>query len=167
MIDRVAKPACVALRVAAIALTTCVASSVITAAGAHAHGTAKRGIEVDHAYALPAGAESGYGSVFFRSIRNRGDRDDRLIAARSPVADAVIFRVRSADDPAHIETVDGIPFPVGVKRPMRHRDHHQLRLEGLKGPLVVGERFPLTLHFAHAGEIEVSVWVQAPDDTAH
>ena len=35
-------------------------------------------------------------------------------------------------------------------------------LMGLQRPLVLGERFALTLRFERAGEREVMVWVQQP-----
>ena len=61
-----------------------------------------------------------------------------------------------------MRAIDGIALPPGTEVRLRHGGEHHLMLLGLKQPLLVGDRFPLTLRFERAGEREVMVWVQQP-----
>ncbi|MCC2097410.1 MAG: copper chaperone PCu(A)C, partial [Hyphomicrobiales bacterium] len=53
-------------------------------------------IAIDDAYARSAGARAIAGAAFFM-IENHGTEDDRLIAARSPVAERVELHTHIAD----------------------------------------------------------------------
>jgi copper(I)-binding protein len=48
----------------------------------------------------------------------------------------------------------------GKPVPMRPTGRH-LRLVGLNGPLVLGNRFSLVLDFLNAGEVEIEAYVEA------
>jgi periplasmic copper chaperone A len=92
---------------------------------------------------------------------------DRLIGAASPVAamaqvhemamDAGVMRMR--------EVGGGLALPAGKKVTLAPGGYH-LMLMGLKHQLKPGERFPLTLSFAHAPALTVEVVVGAPGASA-
>jgi len=112
-------------------------------------------IEVAHPWAAPSVTEA---AAMFASIVNNGARPDRLIGGTTPVASAVIFR---AHDGTPLEYYDLLP-----KRPVNLRPGRRyIALRGLKSPLALDDTFPLTLRFAEAGSITISVVVEAgPED---
>jgi copper(I)-binding protein len=58
------------------------------------------------------------------------------------------------------EVADGLPIPAGGSVVLKPGSHNVM-LIGLKKPLTAGEKFPLTLTFEKAGNISVTVPVQA------
>jgi copper(I)-binding protein len=93
-------------------------------------------------------------------IRNDGDDADRLLGGTTPVAARVV--------PHHAHLVHGqremTPLPEGIVIPPHTTltlepgaDH--LMLSGLRQTLIEGHTFPLTLHFARAGDVPVTVSV--------
>ena len=114
-------------------------------------------IHIIHPWAAPSATDA---AAMFVELRNDGPRADRLIAATTPVAGAVIFRERGG---APLEYFELLP-----RRPVRLRPGRRyIALRDLKRPLGLDENFPLTLRFALAGSIAVSVVVEAgPEDDA-
>lgn len=137
-------------------------ASVAFAGPVQSHGVAVGALQIDHPYALPTEPGQTEGRVYFRSLRNEGAQEDRLVAAQTPRAPVVRLQ--------HVAVHGGgaQPLPVTIALPARsaqawrHDQAAPLVLQGLQRPLVLGERFVLTLHFAHAGPQEVVVWVQQP-----
>ena len=93
-------------------------------------------------------------------IRNDGDAADRLLGGSTPVAARVL--------PHHTRLVHGhremTPLPQGIVIPPHTTltlepgaDH--LMLSGLRETLIEGHTFPLTLQFARAGDVPVTVSV--------
>jgi copper(I)-binding protein len=131
---------------------------------AQAHGFRVGDIEIDHPYALPTVAGVPHGAVYFRRLRNRGQRADRLVGASTPAAGAVEFH-RSTLDEAQVmrmRPADAIELPAGSELRLRHGGSWHLMLIDLKQPLIQGQRFPMRLRFEIAGEQDVVVWVQQP-----
>jgi hypothetical protein len=60
------------------------------------------------------------------------------------------------------EVEGGIVLAPGQKVMMRPGGGLHVMLMQLKQPLKVGDTFPLTLEFEHAGKVEVTVVVQQP-----
>ena len=58
------------------------------------------------------------------------------------------------------EVAGGLPIPASGSVVLKPGSYHVM-LIGLKKPLTVGEKFPLTLTFEKAGNISVTVPVQA------
>ena len=56
---------------------------------------------------------------------------------------------------------DGLALAAGVTLTLQPRGYHLL-LIGLKAPLVVGDRVPVTLIFEQAGSLAVELTVEAP-----
>jgi periplasmic copper chaperone A len=123
-------------------------------ATAQAHSYKSGAIAIGHAWALPV--QYGDGQLFF-PIVNNGKTADELVAARSPVCTLIELRRNNRyDDPP----LNSIVLEPGKPLPMRPTGRH-LRLVGLSGPLVPGNRFTVILDFLNAGEVEIEVHVEA------
>ena len=115
-------------------------------------------ISITHPWVPPAVTEAA--ALFMRLVNNGADHE-RLIAASTPVAAAVIFR-------AH----DGTPleyFDLWPKRPVELAPGRRyIALRDLKDPLALDDTFPVTLRFAGAGAVTITAIVEAgpEDDTA-
>lgn len=132
-----------------------------------AHDFRAGAIVIDHPYATPTLAGVSNGAVYFRSLTNKGKTDDRLISATTPVAQSVELHRMSLDgDIMRMRATQAIELPAGQEVRMRHGSgqaaSQHLMLVNLKQPLVVGERFDITLKFEKSGETTVKVWVQQP-----
>lgn len=150
----------------------CVAALVLVLAGlamasAHAHATQVGDLTIDHPYATPTTPGSRTGAVHFRALVNRGRVADRLVGARTTLAESVQIQRRVMDgDVLRMRRIEAIEIPAGAQLKLRHDGDTQLTLLGLKASLQDGQRFSLWVRFERAGEHEVPVWVQAPRDTA-
>jgi copper(I)-binding protein len=111
-----------------------------------------------HARPTPPGITTG---VVYLVVMNHGAADDDLTGVSSPVAaSAGLYRsaVESgvlAGPPVSdfkIKANDGVTFKPGGLH---------IVLMGLKQPLRIGDMFPVTLNFAKAGPVDVTVTVQA------
>lgn len=129
------------------------AASCLWPLAAHAHSGKVGDIKLGHAWALPAPV--GDGQVFL-PLLNTGKTADALVAARCELAPLIELRRNARyDDPAETQ----FDLPPGKPLPMRPQGFH-LRLIGLAGPLVLGQRFPLVLDFLATGEAEIEVYVE-------
>ncbi|MBQ0960130.1 copper chaperone PCu(A)C [Ideonella sp. 4Y11] len=127
----------------------------LTTGSARAHDTRVGDLLIDHAYALPSAPGQDQGQAHLRKLSNRGVRPDRLLGASTPVAASVLLQ-------RHGLTVPAIELPPGIELSLRHDGEWRLLLQGLKAPLLNGQRFALLLRFEQAGECEVRAWVQQP-----
>jgi hypothetical protein len=143
-----------------------------------AHSYRHGALMVGHPWAQPT--EGQEGSAFFAAL-NTGAELDRLVEARTPIAQKVEFwapqdsadaarqglvdrlvdyvRTLWDDGDSGLVRVDAFLFPPGQPIPMRPDARH-LRLLDLTRPLVEGERFDLTLVFEKHGPITVEVRVE-------
>lgn len=132
---------------------------------AHAHDFKQGDLVIDHPYATPSLAGTRNGSVYFKGLRNRGSQADRLIAAKSAVAERVELHQMQMDGQImRMREVPAIELPARTEVNLRHggAGTHHLMLQGLKQPLKDGDRFDLELVFEKAGTRKVNVWVQTP-----
>ena len=132
---------------------------------AHAHDFKQGDLVIDHPYATPSLAGTRNGSVYFKGLRNRGGQADRLIAAKSAVAERVELHQMQMDGQImRMREVPAIELPARTEVNLRHggAGTHHLMLQGLKQPLKDGDRFDLELVFEKAGTRRVNVWVQTP-----
>ena len=121
---------------------------------ARAHSYTHGDIAIGHAWALPSEA-SGEGQAFVPMVNN-GKTADELVAARSSVWTQIELRRNNRyDDPP----LSSFVLEPGRPLPMRPTARH-LRLMGLKGPLLLDQRFAVILDFLNAGEIEVEFHVE-------
>ena len=87
---------------------------------------------------------------------------DRLVGASTPRAGMThLHSVDDAGGMARMRAVEGIEVPARRTVALAPQGTH-LMLMGLATPLVAGERFPMTLHFADSGDLRIEVRVQAP-----
>jgi periplasmic copper chaperone A len=134
---------------------------IAIAAPAFAQGTTTAPITVQHpwARATPAGAMTG---AVYMTLDNTSASADRLTGGSSDVADKVQIHEMSVVNGVMQmrQLADGLPVPAGGSVVLKPGSYHVM-LIGLKKPLTAGETFPLTLTFAKAGNISVTVAVQA------
>jgi len=129
--------------------------SLALAGEARAHSYKLGAIEIGHPWARPS--VTGKAAVFL-ALNNTGTETDRLIGGTTPIAKTVILR---AADGTPLEEMDLLP-----NRPLALRPGGKyIALLDLAAPLALDDRFPLTLRFADAGAIEVTVRVEdAPEE---
>jgi hypothetical protein len=121
---------------------------------ARAHSYMHGSIAIGHAWALPS-QTSGEGQAFVPMVNN-GSGPDELVAARSSVCTQIELRRNNRyDDPP----LRSFVLEPGRPLPMRPTARH-LRLMGLRGPLLLGQRFTAILDFLNAGEIEIEFYVE-------
>jgi periplasmic copper chaperone A len=108
-------------------------------------------ISITHPWVPPAVTEV---AALFLRIVNDGPTHERLIAASTPVAGAVIFRSHDGTPLEYYDLWPKRPLELGPGR-------RYIALRDLKGPLALDDAFPVALRFANAGEITVTAIVEA------
>jgi copper(I)-binding protein len=130
-------------------------------APALAQGAGNTSITVEQpwARATPTGAKTG---AVYMTLDNKSGAADRLTGASSDVADKLqIHEMKVENGVMQMRVVlDGLPIPAGGSVVLKPGSYHVM-LIGLKKPLTAGENIPLTLTFEKAGNISVTVPVQA------
>jgi periplasmic copper chaperone A len=139
------------LGLACVAIALAAARPLPAAAHSYKFGD----IAVGHVWVPPVGQDAE-GVPVYGPLLNRGKTPDSLVAASSPIAARVRFRV--AKD-GKTSWPDSIPLPPGRPLGLAPWRVH-LWLMGLKRPLKDGDRFDVTLTFAHAGTHTVQVLVE-------
>ena len=96
------------------------------------------------------------------TLDNKTNIVDRLTSVASDIADKVqIHEMSVVNGVMEMRPLaDGLPVPAGGSVVLKPGSYHVM-LIGLKKPLTAGETFPLTLTFEKAGNISVTVPVQA------
>ncbi len=90
-----------------------------------------------------------------------GAQDDKLVGLSAPVADTVQVHESSSQGGVMRmrQVTGGLPIPAG-KTVSLHPGGYHIMMIGLHAPLVAGQSFPLTLTFAHAAPVTVTVTVR-------
>ncbi len=141
------------------------AFALLTPLAAQAHGSQLGELSLRHPHAYPTLPGTTTGAVYLVAIRNQGERADRLLAASTTVAERVeLHRMQMDGDIMRMRAVTAIEVPAQATVSLRQgsSDGYHLMLFGLRRPLAAGDRFPLTLRFERAGEVEVEVRVETP-----
>tara|TARA_R110000782_G_scaffold64568_4_gene131548 strand:- start:95 stop:619 length:525 start_codon:yes stop_codon:yes gene_type:complete len=151
----------------AAALPAIVCGALLTSP-ASAHEYQLNDLYIDHpwARALPPNAPAG---AAYMRLENRGDTQEIMISAHSPIAEKVEVHENShVDGLMKMRRVDQVRLAPGVSVEFQPGGYHFM-LFGLKQTLVAGERFPLTLDFKNAGSIAVDVMIDenAPSASEH
>jgi periplasmic copper chaperone A len=130
-------------------------------APAFAQGTGNPSIIVEQPWsrATPKGAMTG---AVFMTLDNKSGTPDRLTGASSDVANKLqIHEMKVENGVMQMREIpDGLSIPAGGSVVLKPGSYHVM-LIGLKKPLTAGEKFPVTLTFEKAGNISVTVPVQA------
>ncbi len=120
-------------------------------------------VTIENAWTRATPGHSDIGAVF---LTVTSPTADRLIAATTPAAGRAELHVhRMEDGVMKMRQVDGIDLPASKKVTLAPHGYHVM-LFGLKAPLKSGDRLPLTLSFAHAAPLTVSVPVIGLRDKA-
>jgi copper(I)-binding protein len=115
-------------------------------------------IHVADAKARPT-APGGTGVVYM-IVMNHGAADDDLTGLSTPIADkAEMHRTATENGVMRMDAVADLPVKANGALTFGPGGLHVM-LTGLKQPLKLGDRFPLTLNFAKAGAVAVTVSVQ-------
>jgi periplasmic copper chaperone A len=133
-------------------------STMALQAHAHAHAHDHDGVAIVDPYLRTTGG-AGSNAAAFMVLENHVNRDDRLIAAASDVAEHVALHthILSAEGLMQMLPVeDGFAIPpLGQHALARGGDH--IMLMGLTRDLADGDMVTLTLTFAASGEVVVEV----------
>lgn len=118
---------------------------------------------VESVWARTTAPQAKMGAIYLR-ITNAGS-DDRLISAKvdASIASALSIHEMKQDERGMmrmLELTAGLPVTAGATVDLAPGGKH-LMLEGLKGPLQIGQAFEITLNFERTGEKRVSVEVKA------
>ncbi len=136
-------------------------AALLIATAAHCHDFNLGSLHIGHPFARPTVAQQPAGAAYL-SIENRGKADDSLVRVSSPVAREVQIHSMSMEgDVMRMREVLRLDLKPASVINMKPGDGYHIMLIGLKRPLKVGDKFPMTLVFEKAGEVEVSVAVEA------
>ena len=139
--------------------TLIAATALALASFAHAHEFKLGEIKIGHPYARATVAGQTGGA--FLKLDNAG-ADDKLLSAQTELASRTeLHSMAMEGDVMRMRQVDGVPLPAGKTVELKPGGFH-LMFVGLKSPLKDGDKFPMTLKFEKAGEVEVTVNVEAP-----
>ncbi|MBF0289473.1 MAG: copper chaperone PCu(A)C [SAR324 cluster bacterium] len=126
------------------------------------HSTQRSGdgnIEVHHAWvrAVPSNART---SAAYMRLYNHGKKDDRLVAADSPMAEVVeLHNVFKEGDMMAMRPVKNILVPAHGSAALKPGSYH-IMLINLKNSPKPGKKVNLTLTFEKAGKMDMMVPVQ-------
>jgi hypothetical protein len=131
----------------------------VTPAPAQGTGNTSITVEQPWARATPGGAKTG---AVYMTLDNKSGTADRLTGVTSDVADKLQIHEMKVENGVMKmrEIAGGLPIPAGGSVALKPGSYHVM-LIGLKKPLTAGEKIPLTLTFEKAGNISVTVPVQA------
>ena len=117
-------------------------------------------LSITQLWARPAPINGGNGAAYL-SITNNGQQPDRLVSVSGEIAKQVqLHRMSMENNIMRMREIEGgIELPAGQTVRLSAGGMHIMML-GLRHPLKAGEHFALTLHFEHAGDVEVKVKVQ-------
>ena len=105
----------------------------------------------------PPGVTAG---VVYLMLMNHGAEDDTLTGISTPIADmAELHRSVTENGIARMPPVTGFVIKSNDGVTFKPGGLH-IMLMGLKQPLKIGQTFPVTLTFAKAGPVEITVTVQ-------
>jgi len=125
----------------------------------HAHSFKLGAISIGHPYARATATGQPTGGAFLK-LDNAG-AEDRLVSATAEVSKAVELHTMSMEgDVMKMRQVDAIVLPAGKVVELKPGGLHIMFI-GLKAPLKEGDKFPLKLKFEKAGEVTVTVNVEA------
>jgi len=100
------------------------------------------------------------GSAAYLSIHNAGSSPDRLLSISTPAAaSASVHSTTMSGNVMRMRPAGPQVIPAGGTLQMKPGGIHVM-LMGLKSPLKVGSRLPLTLRFQRAGVVRTSVPIQ-------
>ncbi len=146
------------------------AAALAFAGAASAQEFKSGNLVIDHPHTMPTAPGQPHGGVFFDSIANTSGTPDQLIGGRAAVSKTVeVHRMEMENNVMKMREIPAIDVPAKGKVMMSRGSKHgyHLMLMNLKAPLKEGEKFPMTLIFKNAGEVQVTVAVEKPAMPMH
>lgn len=125
-------------------------------------------MQVTDPYARAASAMAISGAAFM-AVTNPTQTDDRIVAARSDIAERVELHthIQNADGVMQmVELEDGIPLPAGQTVLLERGGLHVMFL-GLRQPMAQGDSIEVTLEFEHAEPLTLTIPVDLERAPAH
>jgi copper(I)-binding protein len=116
-------------------------------------------IEADHVWAraTPGGAKTG---AIYMTLVNKGSADDRLVSVSTPVAGVAELHTSTTENGMmRMRPVEALDVTPGTPAVLKPGGYHVMLME-LKGPLVTGQSFAVSLTFEKAGTIDVTATVE-------
>lgn len=111
-------------------------------------------VAVEAPWARPT-VEGQQGGGGFLVLRNTGSTADRLVSGSTPAAERFELHTMSMKgDVMEMRQVDAIELPAGKTVELKPGGQHVMFI-GLKQPLALGSKVPVTLKFEKAGEVKV------------
>ncbi|HLJ21372.1 MAG TPA: copper chaperone PCu(A)C [Stellaceae bacterium] len=115
-------------------------------------------IVASDAWARPTLKGTSTGAVYL-ILRNRGTAGDRLVAVSTPAAERAEIHEDVTDNGImSMKPVPELSLPASTSTAIEPGRYH-IMLIGVKAPLSAGQNFPITLTFASAPPLEVTVSV--------
>lgn len=147
--------------------TTLFIVSVLLASTSIAANNKQAEIEVSSAWSKEVPESSSVAAAFL-TIDNHSTKNDQLIAARSPIAGKTELHTHlHQDGMMKMRQIESIDVKADGITQLQPSSFHIMFFD-LKQVPKLGESFPLTLQFKHAGNITVNVNVESatfmPDD---
>jgi len=132
----------------------------LTAFAVAAHDYKVGELKIDHPWARATPGAIKTGAVYF-SVTAQGDTPDRLVAVETPRAAKAEMHTQIMDgDVMKMRPVTAIEVNPGEPTVLKPGGLH-IMLIGLTQPMREKERFPMTLTFEKAGQVEVQIAVEA------
>ena len=136
------------------------------AISAAAHDYMQGDIHIMKPWSRPLPAVSVNGAAYM-TIMNKGDTPVRLLSVSTPAAKKAELHNHTMEGGLmRMRPVEAVEVTPGGRAVLQPGGLHVM-LMGLSKPLVEGNAFPLTLHFEHAGSIEVKVMIFEPEEANH
>jgi copper(I)-binding protein len=129
-------------------------------AGLAAHEYDTGNLHIEHPWALAVPTVSPNGAAYL-VIHNKGQEEDRLESVDTPRAGKTeIHEHVHKDGLMKMQEVQGgLAIPAGAEVRLEQGGYHLMMFD-LKQPLNDGDKFPMTLHFRKAGDLNVEIHVQ-------
>jgi len=124
---------------------------LLLSTAAFAHSFKSGAIEIGHPWAMPTAPNATEADVYL-AFMNMGDKVETLQSASTSIA----HKVQINDGKGAVQSIE-LPVKRGVA--LRPEGAH-IVLTGLKGPLVVGDKFTLRLTFTESPAVDVTVIVE-------
>lgn len=116
-------------------------------------------VTVEDAWARASAGMAKAGAAFL-TVRNAGDREDKLVGAKAEVsAKTELHTHKNVDGVMQMRHVESIAVPAKGMAMLKPGGDHVMFM-GLNKPLMEGQTFPLTLVFEKAGEVTATVTVK-------
>jgi periplasmic copper chaperone A len=116
-------------------------------------------INADHVWAraTPGGAKT---AALYMTLSNKGAEGDRLVAISTPIAGKAELHSTTTDNGVtRMRPVAALEVKPGTSTVLKPGGYHVM-LTDLKGPLVVGQSFAVSLTFEKAGKIDATAVVE-------